>query len=151
LITCGAGSKGPALLTSSLIAVDWYEYVRRWATGESNERIASNIGVTGATVGRWKLRAPNPRDVTAFCRYYDRPLLEGMIAAGFLTEEEAGQPLDTLDPRYLTDDQLVAEIARRLGVSGREEDLDIPAGPSERAARSSRLKGQRDGKPASKP
>lgn len=138
------------LLTSSLIAVDWYEYVRRWAAGTSNEKVAANIGVTGATVGRWKLRAPNPRDVSAFCRYYDRPVLEGMIAAGFLTEEEAGQPLNSLAVGHLTDDELVAEIARRLGVSGREEDLDIPAEPSERAARSSRLKGQRDGKPASK-
>lgn len=134
------------LLTSSLIAVDWYEYVRRWAAGTSNEKVAANIGVTGATVGRWKLRAPNPRDVSAFCRYYDRPVLEGR----FLTEEEAGQPLNSLAVGHLTDDELVAEIARRLGVSGREEDLDIPAEPSERAARSSRLKGQRDGKPASK-
>lgn len=99
---------------TTFAAVTWYDYVKA-TSGESDEVIGVRLGVAGSTVNRWKDKDPNPRDVAAFAHVYGRPILEAMIQAGFLTEEDAGQQLPTTpDPRRLSNQDLLAELARRL-------------------------------------
>lgn len=94
----------------------WWEYVQRHAEGAANAHIAAAVGITPSSVGRWsKGSIPDPAQVTAFARAYNRPVLEAFIAAGFLTPEEAGEkPSAPPSLATLDDDDLIAEVRRRM-------------------------------------
>lgn len=98
--------------------VNWWSYVQRIADGATNAEIAKRIGVTAPSVGRWSTGGPDPLKAAAFARAYHRPVLEAFVAAGFLTAGEAKQrPTGRASLSELGDDELVAEVARRLGLA----------------------------------
>lgn len=74
-------------------------------------------GLDQSLLGRWSRGdvAPAVDSARTFAATIGRPLLEVLVAAGLLTAAEAKQRADVPpDPAVLTDDQLLAEIRRRM-------------------------------------
>lgn len=90
----------------------WSDYVREITRGsaqkaETQAEIGELVGVHQSTIGRW-LRddEPHPTDaaqIAKFAQAFDRNPLEAFVAAGILSEEEAGAGLKA-DSRKLLDD-----------------------------------------------
>jgi transcriptional regulator with XRE-family HTH domain len=107
----------PAYLRHQLDARDW-----------NQADLARHAEVHPTLVSRWLKGAVEPGidNCRAIAGALCRPVLEVLVAAGILIEEEARQPLDAkdaparrggpLDVSVLTDDQLVAEVRRRMRV-----------------------------------
>lgn len=103
--------------TTTVSAVTFHDYVRRVAREqrrpEADNKIAASIGATGNTVAGWKTEPPTIRWVFAFAEEYDRPISEVLMQAYGLTPEQLGATV-SMDPRTLSSDALIAEVARRL-------------------------------------
>lgn len=83
----------------------WSAYVRAVSPrAERQEDIAAKIGVKQATVSRWLTGKSVPDEgapVAAFAKAYGRNVLEAFVAAGLLTEEDAGRGLPVSSRRFL--------------------------------------------------
>lgn len=113
--------------------IRWSSYVDATSDGVRNSEIARRAGVDPATVGRWRSGStdPNPRQVVAYARAFGRPPVEALIAAGYLTAEEAEVPVAVApaDPlAAVSTGRLLREALRRVeadaaaGVGGDAED-----------------------------
>lgn len=116
-------------------AVTFHDWVRSTAGHDSYETIAAKIGTTGNTVRSWKSTAPAARFVIAFARVYGVPIPEAFMQAYGLTADELGVTVSP-DPRRLSNDELVSEVARRIKGDGAQPE---PASEPQ-AGRSRRLK-----------
>ncbi|MEV0994697.1 helix-turn-helix transcriptional regulator [Nonomuraea sp. NPDC050202] len=94
--------------------MSWWEYVERVSGGISQDAIGKRMGMRQTSISRWQSTTPKPQTVAAFARAFDRPVLEAFIAAGFLTEEDAGLREVPADLTVVDSDLLLAEIRRRL-------------------------------------
>ena len=76
-----------------MIVEDWTSYVRRVASGLGQLEIAAKTGLAQTNIGRW-LRSepviPKAESVVAFARAFNEPPIEALVAAGYITAEEAG-------------------------------------------------------------
>jgi transcriptional regulator with XRE-family HTH domain len=72
----------------------WARYVRRTSDGATGSEIEQRTGIAQSTVSRWFTggRMPMPAHAAKFAQSYGGNVLEAFVAAGFLTEEEAGVP-----------------------------------------------------------
>jgi transcriptional regulator with XRE-family HTH domain len=72
----------------------WSRYVRRISGASSGSEIAARTRVGQSTVSRWLNDSTSPSTAQAakFAQTYGANVLEAFVAAGFLTEEEAGMP-----------------------------------------------------------
>lgn len=104
----------------SVTGMTWWTYVRKHSGDVPASHVASAIGVTPSSVGRWgKGSNPDPAQAAAFARAYGRPVLEAFIAAGFLTPDEAGErPAAATNLAVLDDEALLGEVARRMRRGG---------------------------------
>lgn len=101
-------------MLSEVNSVTWLDYVKLWSGGASDTEIAKATGVAISTVGRWDRSEPKPAHVKAFALKYRRPVLEAFLAAGFLSEEQAGENVSSPDLRTLADEQLLREVQLRM-------------------------------------
>lgn len=112
------------------MANDWWGYITRHA-GErlTQKQVAEVSGVDQSTISRWKREgASRPENIIKFARAFRRPPVEALIAAGYLTEDEAADVV-TIRPVVadLTDDALLDEVRRRM--SGGKNDLEVDEEP----------------------
>lgn len=96
----------------------WSEFVRRVSHPLTQTQIAEKSGVAQTNIGRW-LRGdpgqPRAEYVVQFARAFDQPPIIALVAAGYLTVEEAGaQPQVRTPLREYGDDELLAEVQKRL-------------------------------------
>lgn len=100
----------------------WGEYVRRIIGNDRQIDVAQKTGIDQTTISRWLAeeregvtRRISSQSVAAFARGYGVSTLEAFVAAGFLTEQEAGVRPRRLPPlQQATKDELIAELDRRL-------------------------------------
>lgn len=95
----------------------WGEYVKRVAPGMTQSGIAGIARVDQTVVSRWLSGRSIPRveSVIQFARSAGRSPIEAMVAAGYITSEEAGMtPGLQISIRELATDELLAEIRRRV-------------------------------------
>lgn len=95
----------------------WGEYIKRVTPGKTQVEIAYLAGVDQTGVSRWLSGTSVPRaeSVIRFARTLGRPPVEALIAAGYITPEEAGiSPELQISIRELPTDELLAEIRRRV-------------------------------------
>lgn len=95
----------------------WPEYLRRITGGATQAQIAERIGIGRLSVCNWLHSKTRPKAETVIivARVYGRSPIEGLLAAGYLEPGEAGQPVDIRSSaRHLADEELAAEVARRL-------------------------------------
>src|ERR1700712_5474402 len=69
----------------------WWAYVIKVAGNDSMATIKKRTGIAQTTLPRWQrgTRGIDAHDVVAFARAYERPPLEALVIAGFLTPDEA--------------------------------------------------------------
>lgn len=95
----------------------WAQYVRRVAGVLTQAEIADKIGVAQTNVSRW-LRGdpglPKAESVIAFARAFRQPPGEALLAAGYISADEA-QNFGTRTPlSQYSLDELFAEIQSRI-------------------------------------
>ena len=71
----------------------WSDYVHHHTKGLTQVQVAEKTGIAQSNVGRW-LRGepgtPKAESVIALARAFNQPPVEALIAAGYITAEEAG-------------------------------------------------------------
>lgn len=91
----------------------------RVSGGATQSEIAAASGVYPSNVSRWKhsKSVPSLEALIRFARHYGRSPVEGMVAAGFITSDEASATISVATGGIadLPNAELIAEIARRLG------------------------------------
>lgn len=94
----------------------WWVWISDAAGGGTKTAIARTLGVDQSAVTRWSSgKAPDVYWVVAAARRLGRAPIEALVAGGFITEEEARLRHVQVGVEDLGDDQLLAELARRLG------------------------------------
>lgn len=95
--------------------VSWSHYVRRITGAMTIAQISDKSGVAQSNVGRW-LRGergqPKPESVIAFARAFDQPVVEALVAAGYITAEDAASTARTPLSAYSMT-ELIDELRRR--------------------------------------
>ena len=96
---------------------NWAEYVDHAIAGVPQAHIAEKTGLAQSAISRW-LRgdtdAPRAEYAVIFARALDRNPIEALIAAGYITAEEAGAKLDVKTPlSEYSNYELIRELARR--------------------------------------
>lgn len=89
----------------------------RTTDGAAGARIAERTGIPESTISRWlsEKAEPRPRQVVTVTRAYGANPIEGLIAAGYLTEDEIEAPQPRrLQIRDFTDIELAEETLRRI-------------------------------------
>ncbi|OFT58155.1 hypothetical protein HMPREF3159_07985 [Brachybacterium sp. HMSC06H03] len=83
----------------------------------SQSELAQAAGIAQSTVSRWGKGewVPSIDALRSLAQHYGVPLLGLMVAVGLLSFEEAGSPPSPVLPEDFTDEQLIAELRRRLG------------------------------------
>ncbi|MDV6309946.1 helix-turn-helix domain-containing protein [Gordonia amicalis] len=112
----------------------WWTYIRRIAGTETGRVIAEAAGVSEPQVSRWKTgkNTPDADKLVEFARYFNRPPLEALIAAGYIRQDEAAGDIEVhTRPQELSDEELLSEIKRRMEARhGLEADQE-PRTPGE--------------------
>lgn len=72
----------------------WARYVRRVSNGAGGSEIEKKTGIRQSNISRWlnEGTTPQPAQAAKLAQSYGENVLEAFVAAGFLTEEEAGMP-----------------------------------------------------------
>lgn len=72
----------------------WSEYVRKLTGSDKQQAVEKRTGIRQSTVSRWLAGEvmPSPAQAAKFAQAYGGNVLEAFVAAGFLTEQEAGMP-----------------------------------------------------------
>lgn len=97
----------------------WTRYLTVATHPDNDKTIASKVGVSPSTIGRWRSGEidPKPRQVVALARAYDKSPLAALVAASYLSAEDLE---DDLTLHYASDLdeistlQLVDELRTRL-------------------------------------
>jgi transcriptional regulator with XRE-family HTH domain len=117
----------------------WSAYVAQHG-GDNQTEIARQTGLSAASISRWKSSAPKPENVARFANAYGRPVLEALVAAGHITEEQAGVQVTRVDLSTLNTEELMAELTRRLPttapvVTVSRSTVTVPRKPQAAASR----------------
>lgn len=93
---------------------------REWTAAD----LARASGLSESVIGRWLKAAtlPSVDNARALANALERPMLEVVVAVGILAPEEITATVE-VGPRLstLSDEELLAEVARRVKRNGREE------------------------------
>lgn len=93
---------------------DFLSYLHDISGGATNVELGRIAGVSHTSVGRWSRSAPSPEHVTTLARHYARPVVEAMVAAGYLTAEDAHAREVRVPLSEYPHHQLLRELERRL-------------------------------------
>lgn len=96
----------------------WPTYVRTVIGDTKHRAVASRLGIHFSTLSGWLhgRYTPPAETVIEFARAYDLNRTEALVAAGYLSADEADLTEATVtDPSTLPLDVLLAEIGRRTG------------------------------------
>jgi hypothetical protein len=93
---------------------DFLDYLRDISDGATQTQIATAAGVAQSSVGRWNTSKPQPDVVVRLAHHYGRPPLEAMIAAGWITEQDARVRAQERSLSDYSDTALLREVGRRM-------------------------------------
>jgi transcriptional regulator with XRE-family HTH domain len=98
----------------------WIAYVVQHADGLPQAAISRRTKIAQPTLSRWLSgeREPDARAVVRFARAFGLNVIEALVAAEVITDDEARmKPQRRLvrDASKLSTDELVAELSRRAG------------------------------------
>src|SRR5258705_501950 len=111
---------------------NWTGYVRRITQGAPRKEVARAAGIHESGLHRWlnSRGRPSAEKLVLFARGLGQRPLEALIAAGYLDPSEAEAVVEVHeDPAGLSDDALVAEVARRLAERPPTTEVDNITGP----------------------
>lgn len=94
---------------------NWWSYVEEVTRDAQQVAVAIHADIDKSHITRWKQgHEPGVHFVVKFARAYGRNPLEAMVAAGFITADEAQLREVRVGAEDLTDDQLIDEIRARM-------------------------------------
>jgi transcriptional regulator with XRE-family HTH domain len=82
----------------------WIAYVEALMGDDNQTQAAARTGIAQTTIGRWLNGVKAPTEaakVAAFAQGYEHEVLEAFVAAGMLTEEQAGRGLPARSKVFL--------------------------------------------------
>jgi transcriptional regulator with XRE-family HTH domain len=94
----------------------WWEYVSRISGGAPQQDIAHRVGVDASRISGWKRGGqPSAQNAVAFARAYNRPAVEGLVAAAYLSPGEAGE-VATIQTALadIPTEVILGEVRRRM-------------------------------------
>lgn len=74
--------------------MSWWNFVVATAGTDNQSEIARRMGITQPSVSQWKSSRPKPETVELFARNYGVPYIRALIAAGYITEDQAREICD---------------------------------------------------------
>lgn len=93
----------------------WWKYVQSVAGDTQAKDIADRVGIDKSNLTRWKQGSrPAVEFVLQFARKYNRPVVESLAAAEYITDAEANIREVKVGASDLGNAELIAELARRL-------------------------------------
>lgn len=105
----------------------WWKYLQNLMGDQSQLEAATFIGISKSNITRWKDGARVAPDfVVKVARAYNANVLEALVAAEFITEEEADLREVRVGGLRLVDashEELTDEILRRLRLRPNEDEL----------------------------
>lgn len=100
----------------------WAEYVRRVTRNMTQAAAAELAGVNQAAIGRWirgTTETPRAESVIAFARALEQQPIQALVAAGFITEDEAPEVVHMRAPiSDYSNEELMDELNRRIKPAG---------------------------------
>jgi transcriptional regulator with XRE-family HTH domain len=97
---------------------NWAEYVRRTTASMTQTEVAELTGVAQTVIGRWlrgEIEAPRAESVVSFARALGHEPVEALVAAGYLTADEAAATIEVRRPLHdYHTDALLEELRRRV-------------------------------------
>lgn len=113
--------------------MSWWRYVVTVTGNATQKDIAAATGIDQSSISRWQRGTSTPRAeaVVTFARTYRRSPIEALVAADYLSSEDAGVvEMTTLtgDLRQVSIDSLLGEIRRRVLAADPEARQHWPAG-----------------------
>ncbi|MET8430057.1 helix-turn-helix transcriptional regulator [Nocardia sp. NPDC004860] len=103
--------------TQTAQETEWSKYLTSLMTVQKvkNSEVADAIGVSRSTLTNWqKGVVPDWKQVRAVALFFDRPISEALIRAGFLTAEELEFVAPPLAPESMSNEQLLLVLKDRL-------------------------------------
>jgi transcriptional regulator with XRE-family HTH domain len=101
------------------VSETWWEYVQRITGHAQQKEIAEATGIEQSRISRWKLGKSTPKAeaAVAVARGYNRPPVEALIAAGYLTTEDIDGVVEiSVAPADLPSDEIVAQVGSLVQV-----------------------------------
>lgn len=113
-----------------MTATRWWNYVQGLMGAQTQLEAANYIGIAKSNITRWKNGAPAaPEFVVKVARAYRANVLEALVEAEFITQEEAGLrevPVGGVALHTATDEQLANELLKRLHLISDTEPAPKP-------------------------
>ena len=108
------------------------EYLRAISGDDTGRQIAQKTGNSESAISRWKAgtHVPDPKQAVNVARAYGKNPIEALIAAGYLTHDEASLPVTrpaALQLQDFSDLELAREMVRRAATEpGQHQLLEQP-------------------------
>jgi transcriptional regulator with XRE-family HTH domain len=107
------------------------KWVERVSGGDSGRQVAARAGIVQATLSRQLLNDNlTPENVVAIARAYKVPVLEGLVAIGLIRESDIASMSAREALRGATDEDLTAEVLRRIREGSAAAPLTEPISAS---------------------
>lgn len=91
------------------------QWLKEIISNDSNRSAAAKTGIEHTTLRKRAAgEGLTPAEVIAVARAYGRPVVQSLVATGFLTDEEAFESNMISTLAQATDDQMADEIMRRF-------------------------------------
>lgn len=74
--------------------MSWWNYVVATAGTDNQSEIARTMGISQPSISQWKTSRPKPETVEQFANAYKVPYIKALIAAGYITDKQAGEYCD---------------------------------------------------------
>lgn len=107
----------------------WWQWFADTAGTADGATIAEAAGVSEPQVSRWRrgTNRPDADKVVRFARYFGKPALEALVAAGYITADDAHKTVTVERPvSEFSDDELIEEVRRRMrSVDGAQEGTGL--------------------------
>lgn len=98
-----------------MTAHEAHVWVRRVTDGAPDAEVARRIAVNQTTYSKQRRSSKyTPDTIVRISRAYGANPLEGLVAHGLLTREDIRTVRDVIDVRTASDDELLAEVERRI-------------------------------------
>lgn len=110
----------------------WWKYVTETIQGRTFKEAAKIAGFDQSAFTRWKDgAAAKPEFVVKFARAYNRNVLEALVEAEFITEQEAGlQKVNVPDIRsalrLAPEEWLADEVLKRMRAGAKTDEFTAP-------------------------
>lgn len=103
------------MVTPVAVATRWWDYVLAVVGDAQQKDVAHRVGIDPSHISRWaRGHEPGVNFVLKFARSYDRNVLEALVAAELISEDEAELHEVRVGIKDYTLEQLATEMLERL-------------------------------------